>query len=280
MKKAISLCFSLFLIFVMSACVQNEFEEILFRTTDDPFYDTPYADSLSLEHTIYLAWKEDAAADKYRLMRSYDNLTRDLKFDCIYEGDFTSYTDRDLTENGRYVYRLDKVRGKKVFEGNTFSYGWSSSCRRDFDESNDTEQNATELEPFILHQCTLTCAKFLAEDKRVLDTDWFCIKVDHYSTKQIVINQSNITEVEKNESADTGDGAPTYISYMIAGIGESRPVKQNEEIYITNPDKEDIIVYLKVFPNEQMLFGNNDVGAVTVIEYTIQHNRSDANSKK
>ena len=69
---------------LLCSCSRNAFEDDLFRTTDDPFQDVPSADSLSLEHTVYLSWKSDDACDTFRLMRSYDSET--LSFSCVYEG--------------------------------------------------------------------------------------------------------------------------------------------------------------------------------------------------
>ena len=98
-KKLIIIAFSSICFF---SCYNNAFNDVLFRTTADPFYDTPEADSLTTEHTIYLSWKEDAAADRFYLMRSYDTVP--LDFSCVYEGTATNYTDVNLANNEKYIY--------------------------------------------------------------------------------------------------------------------------------------------------------------------------------
>ena len=59
-------------------------------------------------------------------MRSVDQNI--LSFSCIYEGKDTSYTDTEITSGNRYIYRLDKIRGTKIFEGKTYGYGFSSGA--------------------------------------------------------------------------------------------------------------------------------------------------------
>ena len=105
MKKTLivilsSLCFV--------SCYNNAFNDVLFRTTSDPFYDTPVTDSLRLEHTVFLNWKEDKGCDRFCLMRSFDN--DNLDFKCIYEGTEVSYVDNQLEDNARYIYRMARNR--------------------------------------------------------------------------------------------------------------------------------------------------------------------------
>ena len=52
-KKIIILIFTSLFFF---SCYNNAFNEILFRTINDPFDDVPEADSLTTEHTVYLSW--------------------------------------------------------------------------------------------------------------------------------------------------------------------------------------------------------------------------------
>ena len=166
MKKGIIISAALFL---LCSCSQNAFEEMLFRTTDDPFDDVPLADSLSLEHTVFLSWKIDEGCDRYLLMRSCDQPV--LNFECVYEGTETRWTDRDIPDGRRYVYRLDKTRGKKRFEGKDYAYGYSSDCRKDAWENNDTEERAVRLEHDLI--CSLPCVRYLTDGKEELDCDWF-----------------------------------------------------------------------------------------------------------
>ncbi|WP_297644906.1 hypothetical protein, partial [uncultured Treponema sp.] len=169
-KKAMLLIFTSLWFF---SCYNNAFNEILFRTTDDPFDDVPATDSLTTEHTVYLSWKEDDAADSFYLMRSFDAIS--LDWTCIYEGKSTSYTDTGLIDNEKYIYRLDKTRGSKCFEGEKYGYGWSSGTIRDCCESNDAPENAAFLEYDRI--CNLPCVGFVTDNKEILDEDWFYVTV-------------------------------------------------------------------------------------------------------
>lgn len=110
MKKLlfISTILSTLLLF---SCSDNAFQDMLFRTTDDPFQDVPVADSLTTENTVYLSWEEDEGCDEFFLMKAYDSYYEDLDFECVYEGTGTSFVDARLPEGDRYVYRLDKKKG-------------------------------------------------------------------------------------------------------------------------------------------------------------------------
>ena len=59
MKGIKKVMFLIFTSLSFSSCYNSAFDEILFRTTDDPFDDTPVTDSLTTEHTVYLSWKKD-----------------------------------------------------------------------------------------------------------------------------------------------------------------------------------------------------------------------------
>lgn len=236
------------------SCSENTFEELLFRTIDDPFSDTPSIDSLTLEHTIYLSWSKDDACDTFHLMRSYDQSI--LSFSCIYEGDETSYTDVDLTDNNRYIYRLDKTRGTKYFEGTTYAYGYSSDCRKDACESNDIEDRATFLEYDLI--CNLPCVQFITNNKQFIDEDWFYITLPPRRAAEIVISQHNLS----NEST----GAATNLRVQTAG-SESEAVKQKVAHVINNTSHETRQFYFKIYPETTELFSVNS--SIAEIEYTV-----------
>lgn len=239
---------------LFASCSENAFEEILFRTADDPFYDTPSIDSLALEHTVYLSWDEDDACDTFRLMRAYDQ--SQLSFSCVYEGRRTAYTDVDLMDSSRYVYRLDKTRGKKYFEGMTRAYGYSSDCRRDEHEPNDREEDATFLEHDLI--CTLPCVQFITDKRQFMDEDWFYIMLPPCRAAEIVISQHGLS----NEST----GANTSLMVQTAGC-EGAAVKQKVAHVINNTSYETKRFYFKIYPNTTELFSAN--GSTALIEYTV-----------
>lgn len=259
MKKINFILLLSFKILLLFSCKENTFEELIFRTTEDPFYDTPKEDSLLVENTIYISWKKDEAADTFFLMRSLDQ--NPLYFSCVYEGCETNYADTNLTELKRYIYRLDKKRGKEYFTGENYAYAVSSSCRKDFYEPNDTEQQATFLEYDCI--CNLTCEKYITSSKTKIDVDWFYVSVPPRRIAEIVLSQ-------KNGLKDNSTNALTNLKIQIPG-SESEAVKQNMSIQIKNPSYVTKNICFKIMPEETGLFSENSY--FTVIEYTISLNQ-------
>ena len=242
---------------LLCSCSDNSFEKMLFRTTEDPFYDTPCADSLRLEHTVFLSWREDEGCDTFRLMRSYDSPT--LSFTCIYEGSETSYTDTALNDGFKYIYRLDKTRGTKYFEGKTFAYGYSSDCRKDKWEPNDTEENATLLDYDLI--CNLPCVRYLTDGKEEMDCDWFCVEVPPCRTVEILVSQHNLSNAT--------DGAETDLRVQVPEK-ESESVKQKFAIPISNPSYVTKKFRFKIYPEKTGLFDDTNT---VVIGYTVSLNK-------
>lgn len=255
MKKIIGLLFPIFLFF---SCYNGAFDDVLFRTTSDPFYDTPEADSLTLEHTVYLTWQADEACDEFLLMRSSDATL--LSFECIYRGKGTNYTDTSLPDGQLYIYRLDKIRGKKCFTGNTYAYGFSSDCRKDEYEGNDTQQNSTLLEYDRI--CNLPCITYNTQSKTFLDEDWFSLSIPPRRTAEIVISQANL-------SGNASAGSATNLMVQVPG-SSGNPVSHLTAFQIENPAYETKTYYFKVYPNTTGLFSSE---RIFVIEYTVSLNQ-------
>lgn len=258
MKKIICLFISV-CILTLSSCMDNSYEEILFRTLDDPFYDVPETDYLSLEDTIYLNWKTDEACDVFYLMRSVDSSTPDFK--CIYSGSELSFTDTNVENEGRYLYRLDKKRGNKVFAGKTYSYAYASGTRSDASESNDTENSATHLEYDL--SCNLTYIQYEYESFIYEDCDWFYVELPPNRTAEIIINQ-------KNYLSDSSDGALTKLKYLVSGYCEES-VLQNTGISLSNTSYETKKIYFRISADTTGLL--TQAGSACVINYEISLNK-------
>ncbi len=242
-----------------SSCSDNAFQEMLFRTTNDPFQDIPVTDSLSLENTVFLTWEKDEGCDIYRLMRSYDNFSG-LEFDCIYEGTETSYIDENLPYGDRYVYRLDKTRGTKYFEGKAYAFGYSSDGRKDDWENNDIDERATVLD--YDRSCNLPCVQYWTENRKEIDCDWFCVEVPPRRTADINIKQDNLP----NET----NGSPTDLMMMIKGETKGEAIKQNYSIPLKNSSYEAKKFYFKIYPVTTGLFSESKTA---IIEYTVSLNQ-------
>ncbi len=241
-----------------SSCSDNAFQEMLFRTTDDPFQDVPVTDSLSLEHTVYLSWREDEGCDTFFLMRSYDQ--PNLDFTCVYEGTATEYVDADLPYGDRYVYRLDKTRGTKYFEGKAYAFGYSSDGRKDDWEDNDIDERATVLD--YDRSCNLPCVQYWTENMKEIDCDWFCVEVPPRRTADINIKQDNLS--------DETNGSRTDLMMMIKGVTKGEAVKQNYSIPLKNSSYEAKKFYFKIYPVTTELFSESKTA---IIEYTVSLNQ-------
>lgn len=87
-----------------------------------PFDDVVELSAHEAINAVSLSWREDLAADTYLLMRSIYTGSGDFDFLPVYKGVDLMYTDKDIEMSLTYVYRLDKQRGAKVFEGKKYSY--------------------------------------------------------------------------------------------------------------------------------------------------------------
>ena len=248
--KKLSFIFTALIALLTSSCSDNAFQEMLFRTTDDPFQDVAAADSLTLEHTVFLSWREDEGCDTFFLMRSYDQ--PNLDFTCVYEGTATEYVDADLPYGDRYVYRLDKTRGTKYFEGKSYAFGYSSDCRRDEWEDNDVEQKAVLLEHDL--RCNLPCVQYITDSERGLDCDWFYVKIPPRRMACIVVKQDDLSQ-----------GDSTNLMIQVSGETSS-PILHGIEATIKNTTDETRTFCFKIFPKTTGLFGTE---LITDIGYTV-----------
>ena len=239
---------------LFASCSHNSIEEILFRTTEDPFYDVLQTDSLSLENTVYLTWQEDKASDCFYLMKAEDK--KNLVFECIYEGTKSEYTDSDILTDHRYVYRLDKKRGDKLFKGNTFSYGYGCQSRKDMYEDNYAENSASYLEYDLI--CNLPCVQYVTEGILHTDTDWFYVTVPPRRTAEILLSQKGLS--------NTSTGTATQLMFQEKGK-TSENVKEKTALGISNTSNETKNFYFKIYPDTTNLFTSQ--GSSTVIEYTV-----------
>ena len=253
-----AICCLLLSSFLFMSCQDNTFQDIIFRPIDDPFQDVPVADSLSLEGTVYLSWESDECSDIYILQRSIDSAS--LNFTTVYEGTGTSYTDSNLTTDYRYVYRLNKTRGSKIFYGENYAYGFCSSLRADSFEDNNDEKSATVLDYDRI--CNLPCAKFITDSYSLIDEDWFSITIPPVRTAEIIVSQSGLV----NSTA----GSATALLVQVSGFS-AQAVLQQTGIQISNPSTEIKTFYFKIYPNVSGLFGADEY--LTSIEYTISLNR-------
>ena len=155
---------------------------IVARDQGDP--DTFYlnVDSFSEENVIRCSWAKDERCDRYIVMRSEDR--EPLHFEKVYEGERTTYEDAVLKEDTRYLYRLDKVRGKRGFKGKTHYMGIYSKQVKDVYEPNDKKENAVRLE----NDKQANVYYYRSTEGTILeDEDWYKVRVPARRQAKITI---------------------------------------------------------------------------------------------
>lgn len=242
--------------FILVSCEPSLFGNILFRTIEDPFDDCPVADSISVKKTVLLSWKEDEGCDEFLLYRAEDH--DNLKFELVYNGNNTSFDDKDVEENCNYIYRLDKKRGNAIFIGKKYAYGYGASCIKDSYEPNDNKENAVFLDYDLI--CNTTAVKYITNKKTYLDEDWFYVTIPPHRIAELLITQENINK------------ADTDTDLKIQQLGKkAETVRQMSAISIENPTDERKDFYFYIFPNETKLFSG--WSGNTIIQYKVSYSR-------
>ena len=167
-------------VLLFNSC-SNHFAQIMLRSFDDPKDDEIYVDSFSQIHKCTVSWKEDPCADLYILMRK-EKIGSNFKE--VYRGTQTQYEDTDLNNFQAYIYRLDKIRGTKLFTGTKHGYGVSASIVNDAYENNNELQNATYLDT----SCDCNTYVCVFDNSQLIDYDCFYIILKPLKQAEIIID--------------------------------------------------------------------------------------------
>ncbi|MBR0497345.1 MAG: hypothetical protein IJJ71_14375 [Treponema sp.] len=248
MKRKIA--FFLPLIFIILSC-QNDLYDFLSRTSVDPdVSDPPSVVSYAEKDTIFLKWNEDVACDSYVLLKAKDSIN--LDFFEIYRGKQLSYTDKELVSGERYLYRLDKIRGKKYFTSPVYEYGICSEITAEQTDDNNSKDKAVLLENE--YQANLYFVRFY-DGKELCDYDWYKVSVPAKHTVHITVTESNLADTETN----------THFMY-IEPLYESVVVPQSKSIPLKNTSYETKIMQFAIYPNttsfENLFIDSETTGAV------------------
>jgi hypothetical protein len=255
MKKIILI--SVFLSQILS-CADGLYNELK-RPSADPELSVPIVNSFSEEGIIGIEWKDDILADEYILYRALDSTI--LNFQEIYRGVDCEYRDSDGIEEYLYHYSLAKVRGLKVFDRSSPVFGVFSMTTKDFFEDNDTKENATLLEKGTLITANLYgyCDSF---DSKLIDEDWYRIKVPAGSTAFVVVRQLIPL---------ASDGTANHFKSYLEGQ-PAVSVIDGRDINIINGFNEKTDFFLKIFPNPTKYFDDPGPGG-EIVSYQISINR-------
>jgi hypothetical protein len=157
----------------------------LLRPAADPQVSPPETESFAIENAVDLSWKPDPAADSYILERARD--TADPIFTAIYAGTGLSFTDTGGVSRERYLYRLGKIRGTRLFGPSEGALGVFGPVRKDEHEPNGDEASATALS----FERDSNVYFYRSNSGAIIeDIDWYAIDVPSRSRTLIVITQT------------------------------------------------------------------------------------------
>jgi hypothetical protein len=253
MEKMVRRLGSGILIFMCCSCTPGMFE-LLDRTINDPALQKPEVESFVESNTIRIIWGRDEGADEYILERAEDEKT--LVFWEVYRGDAVEYSDGGLPDNKRYLYRLFKRRGKKMFGPTEQALGVSSLVCRDVYEPNDTMESAIQLETIDYISNMYYYRAYSGEE--AVDEDWYFIKIPPLRQASVVVNDSRVEESDR----------PTHFEYYEYDR-DHKTVRQLLNFWIVNNELVTKNYYFKLYPAKNQYIGAELPAGGAIIQYKI-----------
>jgi hypothetical protein len=227
------------------------------RVQRDPTLSAPRVSSLDRECRIEVSWDTDAGAEEYVLERAQDAVLGDFR--VVYRGQGTSYSDTDCQDQGRYLYRLSKVRGNRLFGPSGAVLGVASATCRDELEPNDSEQQATELNytrraNLFYYRATPS----LPPVEVLQDDDWYAFAVPPQYTANLLITQAGLAQGSQY----------TFLYFSEKG---TRPVHvvNNQLIAISNPSPDTRRVLFKLCLNPTDFMVDPTLGGGILVDYQV-----------
>jgi hypothetical protein len=253
---------------LITACIScsSPMHGMLSRTTDDPFFDVPQARSFVNDYTIDLGWKKDPAADEYILYRSRDDLAP--RYEAVYRGGALEYHDCFKVDNEgeRYLYRLVKRRGGKVFgdlvTNGRCALGVVSGDHIDVFEPNDLRTRATALNDEKLYANGYFFLSNTFDNVSFYDEDWFYVVLRPKWKAQIVLDD---LEAPPHSTIQHFK----IIKYQFG----TEIIASDSNFEISNPGNEEAVCYFRVSPdvdvyrNDALLLSS---GFGKFVRYTIR----------
>ncbi|MDR2181294.1 MAG: hypothetical protein LBN92_01285 [Treponema sp.] len=251
---------------IMSASCSSPMYETLARTTRDPFFEVPRAQSMVEDLAIVLDWRFDEAADEYLLYRSRDDICPDYRI--VYRGNALVYHDRFAVERKgeKYLYRLAKRRGGRIFgnleERGRAALGVVSGDRIDAFEPNDIFEKATPLGYEKLYANGYFFLSNTADNISFYDEDWYRVEIRPKWKAQIILEDLE---------------APPHSTIQHFMIVKYRfgteTIATDSNFEITNPGNETILAYFRVSPDVDVYQNEVDMvsgGFGKLVRYTIR----------
>ncbi len=228
------------------------------RVLRDPTVSPPQVSSLDRELRIEVCWDPDPAAEQYILEKAEDSLLAD--YSEVYRGTGSFYTDTDCQDQGRYLFRLSKTRGSRLFGPSRAVLGVASQTCRDGLEPNDSEDQAAVLGDF-LRQANLfyfRATPSLHPGQVLQDADWYSVEVPPQWTAHILITQAGLP---------TGSEY-TYL-YFYQKAAAPIHVVNNQLIALSNPSPEPRSMLFKLYLDPADFILEATLGGGTLVEYAV-----------
>lgn len=242
----------IFLSLLLTSCSVG-FLDQMGRILADPSPTPPKVSSFVSEYRIDVTWDPDKAAEEYILERADDSASP--SWSTIYRGTATLFYDRTCEDQRRYLYRLNAIRGSRIFGPTAAAWGIGSAACRDSLEPNDQEENATALD--YDKAANLYFYRFCS-GAVVQDVDWYSVDVPPRRTANIVVTQTGLT----------GGSVNTYMIFYLKGTTPA-VIVNNSAIPITNPSYETRTFFFRISPNPAELIADPSLAGGSFIDYTV-----------
>ena len=228
------------------------------RLSRDPAVSAPLVRSLDRELRIEVSWDEDPAAEEYVLERVEDALAG--AFSVVYCGTGTSYADTDCRNHCRYLYRLSKSRGSRLFGPSAAVLGVACDTCRDELEPNDGGPQATALGDFQLRANLFyyRATPALYPGQQLQDEDWYWLQVPPQRVANLLITQVGLPPGSEH----------TYV-YLYRKATTPVRVVNNQLVTLANPSPEPQRIAFKLYLEPADFILEPSLGGGTLVDYTL-----------
>jgi hypothetical protein len=246
-----------------SASCGGGFLDAAARGSADPVVVKPGVSCFMQSRLVDISWEADDAADEYILERALDidSAGDPISYSVLYRGTDRDYRDVFAADN-RYLYRLSKTRGQRIFGPSAPVLAFSTMDTRDGFEPNDTQGQATPLS----YQCDANIQFYKSGTGEVsTDVDWYYVDVPMRSVTYLYIHQV---------SPSSNNGDPTRLLYSTGLSGGA--ALQDVDIQLTNARDSTLRMYLAVNTDAATALGQTIGGGGIVIAYFVKVKRTES----
>lgn len=227
------------------------------RVLRDPSVSAPRVSSLERECRVEVSWEADPGAEEYVLERAEDTAVG--AYSEVYRGTRTSYTDSECEDQCRYLYRLSKTRGTRLFGPSDPVLGVASAVCRDELEPNDLEEQATALEydrrANLFYYRATPSLDFRAE---LQDVDWYAVDVPPRRVANLLVTQLGLAQGSQY----------TFMYFYLKGTTPIHVVN-NDLIGIANSSYNSRRFLFKLYPDPDEFLPSASLGGGLIIDYTL-----------